>query len=172
MTIIWCMVPEIWSAMGRIVILDQFLPFYPINNPKDQNFDKMKTKTKTPGDIIILHKCAKNRDHMLYCSCDMARDGCNFFHFGLFFLPFYPPNDPKNQNIKKLNKLLDIIILHMCTKNYDHLMYSSWEMVRYRQMDIRTDGKSDITRWVPHLQIDFFPAFLAFSARVTIMFFL
>ena len=41
------------------------------------------------------------------------------FHFGLF-LPFYPPNSPKNQNFKKMKKNPeDIIILHMCTKNYD-----------------------------------------------------
>ena len=43
------------------VILGHFLPFYP-TNPKNQNFEKM------PGDIIILHKCTKNHDHMLYCS--------------------------------------------------------------------------------------------------------
>ena len=36
------------------VILDYFLPFYPTNNPKNRNFEKMK---KPPGDIIILHKC-------------------------------------------------------------------------------------------------------------------
>ena len=36
------------------VILDYFLPFYPTNNPKNWNFEKMK---KPPGDIIILHKC-------------------------------------------------------------------------------------------------------------------
>ena len=41
-----------------------FLPFYPTNNPKNQNFEKMK---KQPGDIIILHKCCKNHDDMLYC---------------------------------------------------------------------------------------------------------
>ena len=35
------------------VILGHFLPFYP---------------TKMPGDIIILHKCTRNHDHMLYCS--------------------------------------------------------------------------------------------------------
>ena len=47
------------------VILGHFLPFYPTNNPKNQNFEKMK---KIPGDIIILHKCTKNHDHMLYWS--------------------------------------------------------------------------------------------------------
>ena len=31
----------------------------------------------------------------------------------------------------------DIIILHMCTKNYDEMMYSSWDMVH----DGRTDWR-------------------------------
>ena len=39
------------------VILDCFLPFYPPNNLESQNFEKLKKKT--PGDIIILHKCTK-----------------------------------------------------------------------------------------------------------------
>ena len=41
------------------------------------------------------------------------------FHFGLFFA-FLPPKSPKNKISKKNEKALgDIIILHMCTKNYD-----------------------------------------------------
>ena len=36
-----------------------FCAFTPPNNPKNQNFEKMKKKT--PGDII-LHKCTKNHD--------------------------------------------------------------------------------------------------------------
>ena len=36
------------------VILSHFLPFDPPNNPKNQNFEKMK---KTPGDITNLHLC-------------------------------------------------------------------------------------------------------------------
>ena len=37
------MVPEIWSMTDRnFVILDYFLPFYPPNNPENQNFEKMK----------------------------------------------------------------------------------------------------------------------------------
>ena len=41
------------------------------------------------------------------------------FHFGLFFA-LLPPNSPKKENFKKMNKIPgDIIILHMCTKNYD-----------------------------------------------------
>ena len=55
------MVPEIWSLTDLTLV--HFLYFYPINNLKNQNFEKMK---KTSGDIIVLHKCTKNYDHMLY----------------------------------------------------------------------------------------------------------
>ena len=54
-SIIWCMVPEIWSITEKIVC--HFGPFFPVppppphNNPKIQSFEKLK---KTPGDIIIL----------------------------------------------------------------------------------------------------------------------
>ena len=74
------------------VILDYFLHFYPLNNPKNQNLEKMK---KTPGDIIILHKCAKTHGDMLYCSWDTIRDGCNsYFLFSAIFCPL-GGNDPK-----------------------------------------------------------------------------
>ena len=39
--------------MEFVVILDHFLPFYPTNNPENQNFEKIY---KTPEDVIILHK--------------------------------------------------------------------------------------------------------------------
>ena len=55
-----------------------FLPFFSTNNSKNQNFEKMKgRRKKKPGGIIILHKCPKNHDHMLYCSWDMECDRCN-----------------------------------------------------------------------------------------------
>ena len=48
-----------------------------------------------------------------------------------YFLPFYPPNSPKNKNINKNEKKKtpgDIIILHKSTKNHDHRLYCSWDM--------------------------------------------
>ena len=42
-----------------------------------------------------------------------------FCHYGLFFA-LLPPIDPENQNFEKMKKIPgDIIILHVCTKNYD-----------------------------------------------------
>ena len=44
-TIIWGMVPEIWSEAGRsFCLLGYFLPFYPSNNPENQNFEKTKKR--------------------------------------------------------------------------------------------------------------------------------
>ena len=125
MTIIWCMLPEIWSM--TVIIFCHFWPFfafYPTNNPKNQNFEKMK---KMHRHFIILDKCTKNHDHVLYCSGDMGCDTC-----------------------KKTPG--DIIISYMGTKNYDQMMYISWDIVRDGQMNRRKGGKSDTERWVPHLK--------------------
>ena len=82
---VWFLRYEVWQT-EFLVILDCFLSFYPINNSKNQNFEKLK---KTHGDIIILHKCTKNHDHMLYCSSDMACNRCNcYFSFWATFCPF------------------------------------------------------------------------------------
>ena len=81
---VWFLTYEAWQ-IEFFAILDCFLPFYPLlggNNLKNQNFEKLK---KTPGEIIILHKCTKNH-HMLYCSWDMT---CNIIVFCLFFFSFW-----------------------------------------------------------------------------------
>ena len=85
------------------VILGHFFPFYPINNLKNQNLEKKK---KTPlGDIIILHLCITNDNHMIYVSWDM--ECCwqteLFVNLG-HFLPAYPSKNHKNENFQKLKK--------------------------------------------------------------------
>ena len=52
-------------------------------------------------------------------------DAIVIVHFGLFFA-LLPPNNIKNQNFEKMKQDPgDIIILHMCTKNYDQTMHGS-----------------------------------------------
>ena len=79
----------------------------------------------------------------------------------VLFLPFYPPNSPKNYNFRKIKKnYRDIIILHRSTKIYDQMMmYSSWDMVRDRRTDGWTDGKSDIYES---------PVYVTFSIRLSV----
>ena len=159
------------------------LPFDPTNNPKNQNFEKIK---KTPGDII-LHLCTTNHDHMMYGSWDIKHNRQTFWYFKLFFAllppwqlgkskfwkneknswrychfkhenhtwksydvwflrygarqsffsfwiifcPFTPlppplPNNPVNQNFEKTPG--GIIILHKCTINDNHMMHGFQDM--------------------------------------------
>ena len=52
-------VPEIWH-LTDVTVIFHFGLFFALLSPnslKNQNFKKVK---KTPGDIIILHRCSKN----------------------------------------------------------------------------------------------------------------
>ena len=70
--------------------------------------------------------CTKTHNHEVQFLRYGVRDRI-FSHFGLF-LPFYPPNNPENQNFEKMKKESgDDIILHMCTK-ITIIMYASWNM--------------------------------------------
>ena len=47
------------------------------------------------------------------------------FPFGIYW---WTLKNPKNQTFEKMKKIAgDIIILHMCTKNHNHMRYSSWD---------------------------------------------
>ena len=111
--------------------MDHFLPFYHPNNPNNQNFEKMK---KPPGHIIILHRCNIIDNHIMYGSWDTKRDRNTFFVILDYILPFYPPNKSKNQNFEKMKKTpKDIIILHICAINDNHIMYVTWDIKHDRQ---------------------------------------
>ena len=98
---VWFLRYEAWWK-NIFVILDCFLPFYPPNNQKSQNFAKLK---KTSGNITILHKCTKNHDHILYCSLDMAHNRFNwYFSFWAFFCAFTSLTAQKIKIKKKIWK--------------------------------------------------------------------
>ena len=89
-----------------VVIMGHFLLFRAPNNRKNQNFEKME---KISGDIIILHLCTTNGDHMMYGSWDMKHDRHNFLSFWAIFAllpPPLPPNNPENQTFEKIKKKL------------------------------------------------------------------
>ena len=84
-------------------ILGYFLLFY---SPKNENFKTMKKK---PGDIILLRKCTKNHDHMLYCSWDIVLEWCNcYFSFWAIFCPYTPPPLTARKMRKEKKKHLKI----------------------------------------------------------------
>ena len=96
---VWFLRYRVWET-ECFVILDYFLHFQPLNNPENQNFEKIKNMT---GNIIILQKDTINDNDMMYGSWDMTQD-IEFFVFLGHFLPFYSTNNPKNQNFEKMKK--------------------------------------------------------------------
>ena len=60
-------VSEIWRVTDIVFIFHFgiFFALLPLNDPKIQDFIKMK---KTPPDIIILNLCTNIYDHIIYSS--------------------------------------------------------------------------------------------------------
>ena len=88
--------------------------------------------------IIILHKCTKNHDNLLHCSWDVACNGCTCYSsFWAIFFSFTPLTAQKI-------KSLEISSFCTCTKNYDQMMYGSWDMVRDGQTDRQTDTQTEL----------------------------
>ena len=95
MTIIWCMVPEIWSTTD--IIFCHSGPFFALLPPMDQENQNCEEMKQTAEDIIILQTCTINDSHMIYGSWDMQCNGQNFLSFGTVFRPRPSrPNNPKN----------------------------------------------------------------------------
>ena len=74
-----------------------------------------KWKKKNAQDIMILHMCTKNHNHMRYRSSYTEWDK-NFYHFGPFSAPLPPPpplsplktTTQKTKILKKLKKDLEM----------------------------------------------------------------
>ena len=131
MKVIWCMVAEISSMADRTFwLFGLFCPILPPNNPKSQNFEKMK---KIPGDISILHKCTINDNYMIYGFWDMKCNRYVFLSFGPFF--FLPFNESlKNENFKtdEKNTWRHHYFTQVYQKSWSYvilfLRYGPWQM--------------------------------------------
>ena len=107
---VWFLKYWVWKT-DFFVILDHFFPSYPPNNQKNQNFEKMKI---LPGDIIILHMCTINDNHMMHGSWDNERNRKIFFVILNHFLPFYPLTTQKIKILKNWKTDLKILSFYTC----------------------------------------------------------
>ena len=96
----WNMVHDVCNCYFSFWAI--FCPFTPVT-PKKWKNEKVK---KVPGEIIILHKCTKNHDHIPYSSRDMMRDVCNcYFSLWANFCPFTPVTPPPKWKFQKMKKI-------------------------------------------------------------------
>ena len=119
-------------------------------DPENQNFEKKKKQkrwryyhfTRVHHIIMIIYYPVPE----IWCVTDII-----IFHFGLLFALLQPKKLKFQKNEKKKTPE-HIIILHMCTK-----IMIRWCIVPEIRCatDGRTDGKSDIYRWVSYLKTNF-----------------
>ena len=131
MTVIWCMVPQIWSVPDKLFC--HFGPFFallPPNNSKNQNLKKCKSHLEIYHFTDECHQW-KSYDvwFLRYGACGRQ----NVLSFWTVFCPFTPLTTRKIKVLKKQKeKPGDIIILHMCTINIDQMRYGSRDIKRNR----------------------------------------
>ena len=104
-----------------------FCPFTPLTARKIKILKKWKKHLEISSFYIWVPKIMIRWCMVpeIWCVTDAI-----IFHFGPIFALLLPPNSPKNQNFEKMKKTPeDTIILHMGIKNYDQMIYSSWNMV-------------------------------------------
>ena len=93
--------------------------------------NKILKKRKKIQDIIILQLFNINDSHMTYGFSDMECNRQMFLSFWTVFCSFTPTTQ-KTKFWKTEKKPRDIIILHQCTKNYDHMLHISLGMIHNR----------------------------------------
>ena len=59
-----------------------------------------------------------------------------FCHFGPFFANLPVLQTGKSKFWKMKNAPIDVIILHISIKNYDHMMYASWDWYGVQQTEL------------------------------------
>ena len=102
------MVPEIWSTLDIFLILNHFLPFYPTNNPKNQNFEKKHLQISfytSVSKIMIICYIAPKIWHVA--------DVIFVFHSELFFT-LLPLTAQKFKKFFKMKKYLEVTSFYIC----------------------------------------------------------
>ena len=102
MKIIWCMVPEIWSATNDFSHFGSFLSFYPPNNPQNQNFEKWKNTWRYHLFTLVYHKL------QLWCFVHEIWTMTDILSFWAIFCPFTRLTTQKVKILKICKKLLKI----------------------------------------------------------------
>ena len=85
----------------------QFWAIFPFTSLATWKVKILKNWKKAPVDIILLHICTTNENHMIYGSWDMRCNRHGVLSFWAIFVILPPPlhpDDPKNQNFQKMKK--------------------------------------------------------------------
>ena len=134
-----------WWMSLFFFILGNFLPFYPLYNPKNKNFTKIKKTveissfyTSVPKIMILFYTVPE-----IWCVTDVIA----IFYFGIFFALYPPP--PPFPKLPKKSKFLKnekkAWRYYNFTLVYRKLWLDNVRLLRYgvQRMDERTDGRTN-----------------------------
>ena len=143
MKIIWCMVPEIWSATD--IIFSHFRPFFavlPHLQPEKSKLKKKNTKKKKRVEIYYFTQVyQKSWSYAIPFLRFTFVDECNcYFSFWAIFWAIFFLKWEKRPEIS-LYTCLPKIMIRWCTIREIWCTTDGWT-------DGRTDGKCDIERWI------------------------
>ena len=113
------------------VILCHFFVLSALWQPKKPKFWNWK---KTPGDIIILHICAINKNHTMQGSWDIECNGQIFLSLWAIFCPFTPLTTKKSKfwkNEKRATRYYHFTHVYHKWQSYDawYLGYRAWHQI-------------------------------------------
>ena len=124
-----------WDRETFLSFWATFCPFTALTTPKIELLKKMKKKnTRRYHHFTLGH-------HKLWSYYVwFLRYGAWQTEFFLMFWSSFALLPQENQNFEMMKEVSgDIIISHMCTKNYDQIMFNTWDMVHDKQTDRWTD---------------------------------
>ena len=115
---------QMWRRWGHTSEFPFGIYWWTLKNPKNQNFEKMKKKLL---EISSFYTCVPKTTIIWRTVPEI----CSVNILG-HFLPVTsppPPNNPENQNFEKMKKTSgDVIILNLCNKKHDQIMYAYSDM--------------------------------------------
>ena len=132
---VWFLRYEVWQ--NALVIWGHFLPFYSTNNPKNQNFEKMKKQTWRYHHFTQAYQ--KSWPYAILF-LDMTYDKCKcYFSFWAIFCPFTPLTAQKI----KMKKMKKVQRYHPFTQVYQKLWSDDVWFLWYgaQQMEGWTDRR-------------------------------
>ena len=151
---------DIEQNILKLVILGHLLPFHSHKNPKIKVLKNKKISWKYHP---FTHVYQKSQSYVWFLRFRVRQ--ADFFVILGHFLPCQPLDNPENQNFKTEKTSGDIIILHICTINGNHMMYGSWDIKRNEQNSLsfwtifcpctplQTQKIRILEKWTTHLQI-------------------
>ena len=128
--LVWLIVTKKWCA-HQYRLFRSLFALSTLFDPKAQNFWKIK---EAPGDIIILHQCTKNHNHMIFNSQNMMWIALQVILGHLCLLPNFWPKKSKFSEKRKKHVDISSFYTSIPKSNLDKFLSSYLNIIYQRSI--------------------------------------